>query len=255
MVVVESFGRVGRPAPAGRGDVTGFSKRSRLRLLRLIHSVRFEHPLLITLTYQEYPTDGRVYHEHLRAFRAVLERKYGRQRAIWKLEFQKRGAPHFHLVMLDLQRVDIPYLGAAWCRIAGVVGQEGKYQCFDVKYRDAKGRELRNPAAYIAKYVSKDVRVDDYEGIQNVGRFWGRWNMKQEKGITFEVPEGDSVGIVRDVSLMVGLGSNPYPRFDPYACTLFAGNAGGSRYEQDVLAYMLKNGYNPVSFTHLEVTG
>ena len=79
-----------------RGIISKFSPASRRRLLftaRNSPSLR----VLVTLTYPEkYPLDGAVCKEHLRQMIQWCKRQ-GAECGIWILEFQKRGAPHFHL--------------------------------------------------------------------------------------------------------------------------------------------------------------
>ena len=45
-----------------------------------------------------FPRSGRVVKEHLWAFKKRWFRRWGAYPVgVWKLEFQRRGAPHFHL--------------------------------------------------------------------------------------------------------------------------------------------------------------
>lgn len=235
------------PRVASRGEITGFSAKSRMRFLKLIHSLVFEKPLLITLTYGEYPKNGKQYHDDLRAFRSVFERLYGKNRVIWKLEFQKRKAPHFHLVCIDLAKVDIPECGKAWCRIAKIEDQEGKWQAFDVKSRDASGNDLRNAAAYAAKYVSKDVLPEDYEGVSNPGRFWGKWNIGKVERVSFNVPKEDIPQIAAELREALGYSDTPWNWYSEYNNSLFAGNAGSDIYQKELIALLEKHGYNRIN--------
>jgi hypothetical protein len=56
----------------------------------------------VTLTYPElYAEDWRVWKRDLEAFLKRIQRKYDYMvGCCWRVEFQKRGAPHFHLIMV-----------------------------------------------------------------------------------------------------------------------------------------------------------
>ena len=89
-----------------RSAVKEFTYNSRRRLMRKIAGLlRDVLPLFVTLTYPEiYPTDSKIYKEHLRRFGIYLRRRYPRAAFIWRLEFQKRGAPHYHLLVYNVPR-------------------------------------------------------------------------------------------------------------------------------------------------------
>lgn len=94
-----------------RGRVTEWSPRSRARMLRAYAELDYR-PMraepgvsaMVTLTYPGQwevvaPTAESV-KGHLRAFVERFAREYGyRPGGLWKLEFQRRGAPHFHVFM------------------------------------------------------------------------------------------------------------------------------------------------------------
>jgi hypothetical protein len=81
-----------------RQEITCFSDRSRQRLRITIASVRrSEHPLFCTLTYPaEWTWDAKLWKRHLKIFSQRFLRRWANAGFIWKLEFQQRGAPHFH---------------------------------------------------------------------------------------------------------------------------------------------------------------
>ncbi|MFA7346054.1 MAG: hypothetical protein WC003_17280 [Terrimicrobiaceae bacterium] len=55
---------------------------------------------MITLTYPaEFPTNGREVKRNFNFFRKRLLRRFPGIRGVWFLEFQKRGAPHFHILV------------------------------------------------------------------------------------------------------------------------------------------------------------
>lgn len=122
----------------------------------------------VTLTYPErYPDDGRVWKKHLRAFLRRLERR-GLQGAVWRLEFQERGAPHFHLLLVFVDKVDLSwlreYVSVAWYEVVG----SGDEKHFLAGTNCQQVRVGRGLMSYIAKYLAKEA----VDGVA-VGRRWG----------------------------------------------------------------------------------
>lgn len=160
-----------------RGKIGGFSRESRRRLMCLLNSVdrsRVPHPLFFTLTYPgEWPRDPQVWKAHLRAFRERMRRRYGKFPAVWRLEFQRRGAPHFHLlVFLDVSRPALRgFVSRSWYGVVGS-GDEDHLKAGTQVVRVHSWRGVRS---YAAKYLGK-VEGDDRDPDQSIGRFWGVWN-------------------------------------------------------------------------------
>jgi len=94
--------------PRGRA-IVAWSRKSRARMVEtfanLDHAPMREHEDrvagMVTLTYpchwEAAAPDGATAKRHLRAFIERWSRAFGRPPGLWKLEFQGRGAPHFHL--------------------------------------------------------------------------------------------------------------------------------------------------------------
>ncbi len=166
-----------------RGHISGFSKASRRRLQRLLAVIDQERqavPLFVTLTYPgEFPADPAVCAAHLRAFRARMHRKYGRFAAVWRKEYQKRGAPHYHLLLfLDRPPDELrPVVSQLWYEVVASGDQRhlrAGTQVVEVKsWRGARG--------YAAKYMGKlessqpDTGSPSFQGLGNTGRLWGVW--------------------------------------------------------------------------------
>ncbi|MDZ7808806.1 MAG: hypothetical protein U5K71_17105 [Gracilimonas sp.] len=87
-----------------KGDIQGFSQKSRSRMLKRINQLnpdrkdQFYH---VTLTYpKRFPSDGVTHKTDLDVFIKRIQRKFGEGlELLWKLEFQKRGAPHYHIIL------------------------------------------------------------------------------------------------------------------------------------------------------------
>lgn len=92
-------------------QVTGWSRKSRARMIARLAELdwapmmdRPEVPAMVTLTYPgnwgELVPDAEVAHAHLTAFFKRYSRAWGESwQGVWKMEFQRRGAVHFHLLM------------------------------------------------------------------------------------------------------------------------------------------------------------
>ncbi len=173
-----SFGR--RPGRAGggglRGEITEFSKASRRRLMKLLNSIdrdRASLPYFVTLTYHNaWPKDRHGRKRHLDAFRKRLERVYGQFPAVWRLEFQKRGAPHYHLLMW-LSEPDLWRLRNRISWLWHEVVDPNDMQLLDAGTRVEIPRSWRGVNSYAAKYMGKLEQLQ--EGAASVGRFWGTW--------------------------------------------------------------------------------
>jgi len=151
-----------------RGIITGFSMGSRRRLMRMIAKTRkSELPAFVTLTYPgEYSQDPKVWKKHLRAFYARMKRKYPEACAIWKLEFQKRGAPHYHLLVWGVEWHKLrDFVPMAWYKVV----KSGDIRHLLAGTQVEKVKSWRGVMAYASKYLAKLESVPS----DAPGRFWG----------------------------------------------------------------------------------
>lgn len=100
-----------------RGNVTTFSRNSRLRMLRKMARLNAKNGVFLTLTYPLRHPDARTAKGHLRALLERFRRRYPQASAIWRLELQKRGAPHFHLIFFNLPFVPFREVRRWWAEI------------------------------------------------------------------------------------------------------------------------------------------
>lgn len=156
-----------------RGKVTGFSWDSRRRLMRLVGIIdqRGDPPLFVTLTYPAvWPTDGRVWKRHLTAFGHRLKRKFGEVGFIWKLEAQKRGAPHFHLLVWGVSYTELlSWASRAWFEVVGSGDVRHLHAGTQVQWI----RSWRGVMSYASKYLGKVEALPEGLGWEAVGRMWG----------------------------------------------------------------------------------
>jgi len=136
---------------ATRGQIYEFSRRSRKRLLEKTARLDYSQgkTIFVTLTYPFlFPSPARA-KEQLRAFlkRLAYHCRSKGIAAIWRLEFQKRGAPHFHLMLFGLPFVDKADIQAMWMSVLHT-----KTRVFT---RIEMIQSARHARYYISKYVAK----------------------------------------------------------------------------------------------------
>lgn len=166
-----------RPYSAVRGCISGFSRGSRRRLMQLLQCVDQSKllvplPLFITLTYgKTWPPEPKVWKRQLDTFSKRLARKYPHSVAVWRLEFQKRGAPHYHLIVFNVAYLPHRWVAQAWYEIVGSGDPDHLKAGTEVR----SVRSWRGVISYAAKYVSKpQEELSDGVAIPLfVGRWWG----------------------------------------------------------------------------------
>ena len=84
----------------------GFSEKSRQRLrlsLAKVDQSKCGRPIFGTLTYPaDFPLDQETFKRHLKIFSQRFLRSFPSAGFHWKLEFQARGAAHFHPIFWNL---------------------------------------------------------------------------------------------------------------------------------------------------------
>jgi len=177
------FAQVHIPLPLGlgsrggpRGSVKTFSRASRRRLQKTLAGIDRRQmpnlPLFVTLTYPlEWPSTATTWKQQLDTFLKRLDRRFPQSSAIWKLEFQKRGAPHFHLMIFGVKYISQHWIARAWNDI--VAPGDEKHLAAGTEVR--RVRSWRGVASYAAKYMSKAEKIT---GHGEVGRYWGVFNRK-----------------------------------------------------------------------------
>lgn len=105
LVMRRSMTPVGASTDAHRREITHFSTRSRMRLAFVAHNADQAFKSMLTLTYPaQFPTTGKIVKVHLNRFLGWLRRKYDDPGYLWFLEFQRRGAPHIHILLTESLR-------------------------------------------------------------------------------------------------------------------------------------------------------
>lgn len=154
-----------------RKPVTEFTKRARQNLAFVAMNTSVTFQTMVTLTYPAiFPTDGRECKAHLAAFLQWMRRTWNNPDYLWFLEWQKRGAPHFHiLVARKRQRGDIQAVAAEWFRI--VDSRDDKHLMAGTQ--TARIRKPDGAARYAVKYACKMRQKRPPQGFIWCGRLYG----------------------------------------------------------------------------------
>ena len=232
-----SDGGGGNPKGGGkRGEIQAFSDESRLRLFQLLHQLRFEKVHFVTLTYPgDYGTWDNKFKKHLKEYRRRFEERYGKIQAVWRLEFQKRGAPHFHIMYLDCPFIPVQEWNDLWEDIT-----HKKYWVRAGNGLDLKVCTNANQAPliafYLAKYVAKvDENPCEREGVKP-GRFWGKWNIEEPEPVEFEVSNSTAWHVVNTLIKERKFESYVPPEYT--RCTLLGETMGGERFKNRVIGML-----------------
>lgn len=220
-----------------RGDVEGFSRASRKRMMQMLHSVKFKSAVMITLTYPAvYPEDWRKWKANLKEWRRRTEKHYGALRAIWRIELQKRGAPHFHILYLDLPFIPVKDLQFLWYEILHTPEEQRFGNALDLKpirTKEAHGKVM----AYVSKYVGKLENYDGWEEKPKIGRIWGKWNLEEEPRVECELTEREAIAVAEKVRSMWA--ANYYTPDDLSRCTLFGEELGTGEFMDTVKSIII----------------
>jgi hypothetical protein len=208
-------------APATRGAITEWSRRSRQRMVETFAGLNYSPmaregctPGMLTLTYpgdwlSVAPT-AKAAKRHKRAFRKAWHRAFGwKLPAVWKLEFQRRGAPHFHMLgpcpasapagwhhedcAADCPQVHAftTWLSWTWAGIVGADRESGEFRRHVLAGTgvdfSANMTDPRRIGIYFLKHGTKTADDKEYQHIVpaawlesgGAGRFWGFWELEK----------------------------------------------------------------------------
>ena len=164
-----------------RGKITKWSRKSQMRFkqkLATLEQNKLSEALEITLTYpKEFPCadDHETYKTHLGYMSMWLQRR-GFSGA-WKLEFQTRGAPHYHILAIPPNKLKglgelRKAIAEQWYRI--VRSEDPKHLKAGTEVSTIKSPE--GIIGYMASYMAKK---DQTLPNNFTGRYWGFINKRQ----------------------------------------------------------------------------
>jgi hypothetical protein len=188
-------------APTTRGVVHGFSRQSRGRLLRTLAKLDravVSRALFVTLT---YPASKLVTFAssklHLRSFAMRLQRKFVRSSVIWRLELQKNGQIHFHLIVTGARFIPHEWVRRSWAEI--IYGGDGDEY---VRTETKRVVSFKEALGYAAKYAAK---LPDCEAADTEGRVWGIYGRRNLpiRLLQLELDAGGEARLARAIFHMV----------------------------------------------------
>lgn len=213
VIEVRRISMLGPQKESQKGNRTGITELSKKSLMRLaflcsVNSHKFGS--MLTLTYgAQFPIDGKIVKSDLNRFLTAFRRMAGCKDYVWFLEFQKRSAPHFHIMsnhpapsvsqraraaiiwVKATKTPDIPYTSLRSrkrhsLQTAMLEFSQGSPKFWEgLRSRDAAKR-------YALKYCLKPEQKTVPKLYSNVGRFWGASrSCSKVEGLTIEVSEED----------------------------------------------------------------
>lgn len=162
----------------GNVAISEFSEQSRQRLAWVCSQSSYPMVSMITLTYHRMTMDGKQCKADLKIFLNAVRRTLPSAKYIWFMEFQRRGAIHYHVLLsVPVDRQKWVRLGRCWSNIVIRRGGSPKFvRWFNGRRRGKFWEDERKPgglARYGLKYALKTKQKDCPKGLLNCGRFWG----------------------------------------------------------------------------------
>jgi hypothetical protein len=152
----------------------------------------------------------------------------------WFLEFQARGAPHFHCYLSGYPVGGVKAVSQAWFSIVGS-GDEKHLAWHEGKLSGRPCLEwFRVPhaaSAYATKYATKQEQKDVPQEYQNVGRFWGCWGKSRPVWNYVSRSGSDQLAIAHTAiiafrsSFQVGAALDSWANRAYASCTMWGGSA------------------------------
>lgn len=169
-----------------RGKISEFTAASRKRQLEFLMMLRsVDRGMFITLTYPAvWPESPEVWKEHLDTFLKRVNRVFPGAYGVWRIEPQKRGAPHYHLILFGMKRgVNRvrQWVKLAWYKIVGSGDEKHLKAGTQVDAINSHRHAIAYASKYTAKHdngVPRRFTTPYGEVVTNVGKHWGKFNSK-----------------------------------------------------------------------------
>ena len=177
-----------------REKIMEFSDKSRREMLFTLHKLDVKWISFITLTYpRDFPVNGEAVKRDLNYW-LTKYRRYWRNngleaRYFWFLEFQERGAPHYHIITdkPDYRDRNRQFEAIWWAKRVSahvytgepdtmVFSLQEQVNVYKVHYHQKAFQPIREENGaikYAAKYAYKAKQKIVPSDYDNVGRFWG----------------------------------------------------------------------------------
>jgi len=159
-----------------RGCVTSFSRKSRRRMIDLMArlDLKDKRIVFLTLTFH-YTHSASKTKAAFKRFLARVRYYYPQVAGVWRVEFQKRSTPHYHLILIDLPFWKHSELRQTWMECTGEDNSGARIEWIH------SGRMCM---FYVSKYCAKVYESEEITLFINApyqqkeeekwtGRMWG----------------------------------------------------------------------------------
>lgn len=166
-----------------RGAIESSSQKSRRRARLLLEDNRDTFITKACLTYpEEFPLNGRVVKRHFDNFMKRTKRYCGADTLYFQiLEFQRRGAPHLHLLLNKY--IPVGWVSKAWFETVG----SGDPRHLEAGTQIKKIEDPQHDFGYLTTYLGKEYQKMVPKNFGNVGRFWSsNITLKEAQTITIK---------------------------------------------------------------------
>lgn len=173
----DSYYPTPNPPERKENDIKTFSSQSRKRLFELFNSLEYSSygkPVFVSATWHYDSPDNRSSLKNLLAnYIHALKRQLPPFHSIWKLEYQQRGIPHFHFMILPLDKttdfdssVISTIIKNNWLKRK----QCNCVHCKNYSIKTVSVKDYKHAMIYISKEIAK---VQDRYEDHDLGRIWG----------------------------------------------------------------------------------
>ncbi len=158
-----------------RGQVKRFSTQSLSRVIFLASETLVTFKSMLTLTYGlSVPTSGIVAKRHLHLMLMKIRYHYGQFDYLWWLEFQKRGAIHYHILLTIPAEENTRLLfSKLWVQAVGEYATPKMIKVHNHKKAFEEIRKHDNGTSYLTWYATKKGQKTVPKMFTDIGRFWG----------------------------------------------------------------------------------
>jgi hypothetical protein len=160
-----------------QNDIQKFSRNARKNMINKLSKLNisaYNQIFLATFTYHDkFPTTRKEQKADLDRLQKKMKAANNSLDYFWRIELQKRGAPHFHYLLclknsnkVFTESEMLAHLIHLWRSVLGT--WDKSMQFYSVHCKDLKN--VRSSLAYMSKYIAKE---DESLDSQIFGRRWG----------------------------------------------------------------------------------
>lgn len=229
----------GESGGGARGVITSFSRQSRRRMLALIHSLEKDSPCqFVTLTYHETDPTPPQAKAHLQALYKRMARRFAgvRWSMVWRMEVQKRGQIHFHLLIFGMKWLSWSWTKRAWHSVTGETSESHRAVGAWIKALTT-ARAVSN---YCAKYCAKESSESEIATLERweggCGRIWGVRRAAMLPRAEWAEPIAITWGMATAIISQIMRKIAPKMEYIPASVRMFA---------DDTAAYLRALGFTP----------